>query len=294
MTVFQQNILTLYGERGKKWLNELPSILATSIEKYGLSQLEPVSNMSFNFVARGYLSNKPIIVKLGLNSHALLMEAQCLKAFKDHGCPDVIVNTDNLIIMDCAEPGTTLKKYFPFQDNEATSIVCHVVKNLHAAHIPANHCFCHVHELLTALDKEIDIPNVILKKARELRDKLLDSTTKEVLLHGDLHHDNLLKRGSEWIAIDPKGFIGDPVFELAAFLCNPIPELLQERNPKEILIERIKSCATHFNLTEQRIYDWLYVKSVLCWAWSLEDKLEPTYWQQLLYVLVSTRSYIHS
>jgi len=91
-----------------------------------------------------------------------------------------------------------------------------------------------------------------------------------------------LKNDHDWMVIDPKGFIGDPAFEPAAYICNPIPDLLHENNPKQIIIDRIQLCAKNLNIPEQRIYDWFYVKSTLCWAWSLGDKLDPSYWEQLL------------
>ena len=103
-----------------------------------------------------------------------------------------------------------------------------------------------------------------------------------MLLHGDLHHDNILKNGDEWLIIDPKGFIGDPAFEAAAYLCNPIPELLQETNAKQMIANRIQICSAELGIDAQRITDWLYAKSVLCWAWSLEDNLDPGYWRDFL------------
>jgi len=241
--------------------------------------------MSFNYVARGLIKEKPILVKLGLNNRALSKETQCLKAFESHATPKVIANKDNMIIMECAVPGITLKEYFPWQETEATNILCNVIKDLHTAKIPIGHNFYHIKDLLHTLDNEPDIPNNILNKARRLRDKLLSTTMKEVLLHGDLHHDNILKNDHGWMVIDPKGFIGDPVFETAAYICNPIPDLLHENNPKEIIIGRIQLCAKNLNIQEQRVKDWFYVKSVLCWAWSLEDKLDHAYWKKLLNIL---------
>lgn len=282
MTPFEQNMITIFGDKGKQWLNELPSILANLIKHYNLSQLEPVSNMSFNYVARGFIKEKPIIVKLGLNNKALSKEAQCLKAFESHATPKVIANKDNMIIMERAVPGITLKEHFPLQETEATKILCDVINDLHTAQMPIDHNFYHIKDLLQTLDKEPDILHTFLNKARKLRDKLLSTTTTEVLLHGDLHHENILKNGHNWMVIDPKGFIGDPAFEPEAYMCNPIPDLLHENNPKQIIIDRIQLCAKNLNIPEQRIYDWFYVKSTLSWAWSLEDKLDPSYWEKLL------------
>ena len=235
----------------------------------------------------------PIIVKIGLNCTALAKEYACLEAFaKQSGVKPianetVLVSEDkatqtNIIIMQCAKPGTTLKTYFPDRDEEATKILCANIKKLHNASIPESHNFYHLSELFKTLDQKLNIPDEILAKAKHLRDELLKSTTKEVLLHGDLHHDNILKNGDDWLAIDPNGFIGDPAFEPAAYLCNPIPELLQENQPREIIKNRISICSTELGIDSRRITNWLYAKSVLCWAWSLEDNLDPEYWPKFL------------
>ena len=285
MKQFKDNITSIYGVDGQQWLDELPSIIAKVAKEYHLTDLAPVSNMSFNYVASGYQDSRPIILKLGLNSKALVKETHCLRAFANHATAEVLANDNNMIIMERAVPGTTLKEYFPAKDIEATTVFCSVLNELHSANIPDKHDFYHVKDLLKTLDNKLDIPDSILSKSRRLRDNLLSSTDKKVLLHGDLHHDNILKNGDGWLAIDPKGFIGDPAFEPATYLCNPIPELLQEDNPSEIIASRIKLCSKELGISKQRITDWLYAKSVLCWAWSLDDNLDPGYWREFISML---------
>lgn len=102
---------------------------------------------------------------------------------------------------------------------------------------------------------------------------------REVLLHGDLHHDNILQNGDGWLVINPKGFIGDSAFEPAAYLCNRIPELLQENQPSEIIANRINICSAALGIDAQRIADWFYAATVLSWAWDIEDNLAPEYWE---------------
>lgn len=282
MNIFKENIIKIYGDKGNQWLDSLPKITAKIAKEHNLSALIPVNNMTFNYVASGYQNDNPIILKISLNSKALAKEASCLKAFAKHAVAEVIADDNNMIIMQRAVPGSTLKDHFPDNDEEATKILCASVKKLHKASIPKSHNFYHLNELFKALEQTLDIPNEILTKAQHFKDNLLKSTTKEVLLHGDLHHDNILKNGDGWLVIDPKGFIGDPAFEPAAYLCNPIPELLQENQPREIIANRINICSAELGIDSRRISDWLYAKSVLCWAWSLEDNLDSSYWKDLL------------
>ena len=278
----KQNIIKIYGDNGKQWLDSLPEIVAKIANEHNLSGLIPVNNMTFNYIASGYQNDKPIILKMGMNSNDLTKEVSCLKAFPKHAVADVIAHDDNMSIIQRAVPGITLKDHFPNNDIDATKILCASIKELHKASIPESHNFYHLSELFRTLDQKLDIPDEILTRAKHLRDDLLKSTTKEVLLHGDLHQDNILKNGDIWLAIDPKGFIGDPAFEPAAYLCNPIPELLQENQPREMIEKRINICSAELDIDSQRITDWLYAKSVLCWAWSLADNLDASYWYNLL------------
>ena len=272
----------MYNDEGKQWLDSLPEITNKIAKEHNLSGLTPVNNMTFNYVASGNQNDNPIILKIGMNGKALTKEASCLKAFAKHAVAEVIAHDDNMIIMQRAVPGRTLKDYFPDNDIDAIKILCESIKELHKASIPESHNFYHLSELFNTLDQKLDIPDEVLAKAKHLRDKLLSTTTEEVLLHGDLHHDNILKNGDSWLIIDPKGFIGDPAFEPAAYLCNPIPELLQENQPREIITNRINICSAELGVDSQRIADWLYVKSVLCWAWSLEDNLDASYWKKYI------------
>ena len=42
------------------------------------------------------------------------------------------------------------------------------------------------------------------------------------LVHGDLHHHNVLAHGPRHVAIDPKPMLGEPEFDVAPFLWNPL------------------------------------------------------------------------
>ncbi|MDF1758150.1 MAG: aminoglycoside phosphotransferase family protein [Legionellaceae bacterium] len=284
MLDFEENINNIYGELGCKWLANLPGIVKQLASKYSLTDLHPVDNMSFNYIAKGYQNSKPIILKLSLDNKGLSKEADCLKAFSNHGVVEIIAREDGCLIIEQAQPGTTLKEYFPSNDNDSLEIICKIIKKLHTSTILENNNFQYIEKLLKVLDNDLDIPKDVLLNARRIRDNLLSSTQNKVLLHGDLHHDNILKNGNRWLVIDPKGFIGDPVFDVCAFISNPIPELLEQDNPGEIINQRIGGLAKWLGYPEQRIRDWHYVKIVLCWAWCLEDNLDVEYWKHLIYL----------
>lgn len=284
---FRIAITQYFGDEGAHWLKQLPTQITQLATRYQLSELHTLDNLSFHYVAAGSQHGKPIILKLGLDVDALTREAHALQLLSSSISPRVIAADPGMIIMQRATPGTTLTSFFPDNDSEATEIFCHCLRRIHATTISQPHNFLKLDTALNLLDKELDIPESILGHARALKNKLLNTSQQTVLLHGDLHHDNILKNNDEWLVIDPKGFIGDPGFDLCTYIYNPIPQLLQQSDPSSIINNRIHRCAQLLDLSAQYIRDWLIVKTVLSWAWCLEDNSDPAYFESI-YSIITT------
>jgi streptomycin 6-kinase len=120
-------------------------------------------------------------------------------------------------------------------------------------------------------------PTPLIKQAIALKNELLASMTLKIFLHGDLHHDNIIKNGDHWLAIDPKGVVGEPEFEAAAFDFMFINELVNQDSVKKIFEERAHRLAQKANLNPQRIKDWVFVRLILMAAWLLEDNGDPSW-----------------
>ncbi|WP_341751963.1 aminoglycoside phosphotransferase family protein [Candidatus Tisiphia endosymbiont of Piscicola geometra] len=270
MKTFETNITNIYGVQGKVWLDDLPKIVHKLAKEYGLSSLNPVKNLSYHYVLAGFQGYQPIILKLGLDIDDLKRESTALKVFSKFGGVKVLGESTGLLLVEQAISNISLKSYFPVKDYEAIKIACNVMKRLHYAPLPSEG-FPYVTDWLAVLDKEWDVPNYYLEKARQLRDKLLGTSSMLVLLHGDLHHDNILQSGDNWVVIDPKGVIGEKAYEVAAFIRNPLHELLALEDVESIIANRIIKFATLLDLDTERISDWCFVQSVLSWVWALED-----------------------
>ena len=78
------------------------------------------------------------------------------------------------------------------------------------------------------------------------------------LLHADFHHHNLLRRGDDWVVIDPKPIVGDPEFDIPAFLANPIRTGMTRARTER----RIRLFADA-GLDGDRIRQWTIVRGVL-------------------------------
>lgn len=279
--MFHSNITNIYEEKGKTWIDELPELVTAISSKLDLGDLKEVTNLTYNYVLSGFQGDEPIILKLGLDNEALAREAFALKCFAGDGVVKVLAEDEGLLLLERAVPGTSLKSYFPGKEQESIEIACGVIKKLHKASIPVAHNFPHIKDWLTALDKDWPITDGYLQKARKLRDELLQTSKPDVLLHGDLHHDNILQNGDNCVVIDPKGVIGEPAYEVAAFIRNPIPELLTHADAPNIIQGRVTQFAEALELPSQRIIDWCFVESVLSWIWNIQDNLDTEYFIKL-------------
>jgi streptomycin 6-kinase len=109
----------------------------------------------------------------------------------------------------------------------------------------------------------------LVDRAEKVRAELLQGKQPSRLLHADLHHFNILYGNeSGWVAIDPKGVIGDPSYEPASFLLNPAPEVSLDRSIQQA---RVTILADQLNLDAQRIVRWAFFQAVLGAWWTIED-----------------------
>jgi streptomycin 6-kinase len=118
----------------------------------------------------------------------------------------------------------------------------------------------------------------IFGQAAAVAQALLAGQQEQYVLHGDLHHENIrysAQRG--WLAIDPKGIIGERAYDAANALCNPVtvPHLVQSAAR---LLKQADCLAAGLAITPSRLLAWVYVHACLAASWSLEDGTDPRHW----------------
>lgn len=275
MNIFEQNITNIYKEKGLAWLDNLPKLVKKIAAVWNLTDLQPVNELNYHYVLSGFQRKWPIILKLSPENRNLKKEALALKLLFQCGAVNVLNEMDGALLLERAIPGYSLKSYFPNRDTEATEILCKVIHKLHRAPLPQNGAFPHIGDWLKSLDKDWNIPTRYLKKARALKKQLLETASPSVLLHGDLHHENILANGNDWVVIDPQGVLGEPAYEVGAFMRNPMQDLFITPNAVNFIKNRASICADLLMLDQERIIAWSFVRTVLGYIWCLEGNIDP-------------------
>ncbi|MGK5047220.1 aminoglycoside phosphotransferase family protein [Janthinobacterium sp. GB4P2] len=156
-------------------------------------------------------------------------------------------------------------------DAAATHILCAVASRLHVLRptapplTPLSGCF-------SALDAAAAHGGVFSACHAVARD-LLAAPQDSVVLHGDLHHENVLDGGARgWLAIDPKGYVGERGFDFANILCNPDGALATAPGRLQRQVALIADAA---GLERARLLAWGAAWAGLSAAWHLEDGTPP-------------------
>lgn len=123
--------------------------------------------------------------------------------------------------------------------------------------------FCETHDVSGDLSR-------MAKQARYICAELFEKYPERVLLHGDLHHDNLLLRSDgSYAVIDPKGVVGPEILDLPRFVLNEA-DMRDDPAHMERVISLV-SCSVGY--PEEDLRKALFVEAVLANVWLVEDGL---------------------
>lgn len=208
---------------------------------------------------------------------------EILAAFDGNGFVRVYEHAPGALLLERLRPGNSLADLSSNgRDKEATSILADVIQqmptserespNLSATlqHCPTVHDWANGFERYIATgDDQISMD--LVEAGQRVFLSLCASQRVPRLLHGDLQHYNVLfdsDRG--WLAIDPKGVVGEIEYEVGAVLRNPFerPELFLSSSTIE---RRLDQFTTRLELDFERALAWSFAQAVLSAIWLVED-----------------------
>lgn len=277
---FARTIVDLFDDAGTEWLNRLPAIIADCERRWSLTVLPPFAPLTYNYVAPAVRADgSPAVLKVSFPEPQVQAEIAALRLFDGSGSVRLLAADpeEGILLLEQLRPGTPLSTLA--DDEEATSIAATVMRQLWRP-VPQDHAFPSVSQWaagLTRLRNEFEgatgpFPRLLVEEAETLFAELLRSMGKPMLLHGDLHHDNILAaERAPWLALDPKGVVGEPAYEVGALLRNVAPQFLAEAPLSRVLTRRVHQFAEELGFDRNRLRAWGLAQAVLSAWWSLED-----------------------
>jgi len=128
---------------------------------------------------------------------------------------------------------------------------------------------------LAAAGTDVPLPRRLVQQSLALgRDLVADAASTGVVVHGDLHYENVLADSDgTWVVIDPKPMSGDAHYEPAPMLWNRWDEVLAAPDVRTAVRRRFHTLVDDGALEEDRARDWVIVRSVINASWAVRDAL---------------------
>jgi streptomycin 6-kinase len=278
--VLVRNATMAWGADGERWLAALPRLLDDIARDWHL-RLGPPYELSYNWVTSAWTADgTPVVLKLGPpEAGHLAVEAAVLYAYGGQGAVRLLARDDarGALLLERAEPGTMARIQVPERDLIATAALITVMRRLHTAPLPPAEVpqletdrRGYFEEHLRRFPDDTPMPRRLVTRALGLLGELCASAPPPVLLHGDLHHDNVLRAQREpWLAIDPHGLVGDPGAEVGSMLANPGIER-RDASLLALVPPRVEQLADGLGLPVERVIAWGFVQNVLSEVWTVE------------------------
>jgi streptomycin 6-kinase len=287
-------ILKHHGDNGRIWIDSHEARLAGLCEKWGLSRLGLVDGGLYcNLVYRCQKAGDAVVLKVGYPWPELMTEIRTLEVWQGReNCVSLLDSdpAEGAILMEAIDPGTTFRaEPVAVRQQEIPRLFSTVPMPCpDGVEMPAWHqWFVDSQEFYSGGDATV---LRLLAQAREHLDDIWRRYDTGYLLHGDLHHENMLKtRDASWMVIDPKGVTGPRVMEYGRFMHNFLPDEGQgQQQVEEIVRNRADQLAEEFAAEELLAVG--FIDLVLSCLWTIngteelsEDKQELlTFWSSLV------------
>ena len=262
--------------------------LHLAAQKWNLLNISPIYKQEKRAVYQATASAwGNIILKINADTETLLSEFRALQSMHSTNCCKVYDFDEayGMLVEELISPGTVLRE----EKNLAKRIkhFCTVFHNIHTTPISVADTghktylnwlenadrFCQQHAADTKYTAVLELKKNMYE-AYQIGKELFEKYPDRLLLHGDLHHDNILQNANgEYCIIDPKGIIGPEIFDIPRFILNELYDFDYDKAAEAI---------SHIEMTIQLISDTtgypikditrlFFMETMLANAWCLED-----------------------
>jgi streptomycin 6-kinase len=277
MRDWRQAILDVHGPAGESWLAALPALLNEVAARWSLTLRPPFPQLSYNFVAPAVgPGGEPLVVKAGVPHGELWSEIDALRLFDGRGIAR-LVDADRergVLLLERVLPGGSLRGE---GDDDQIAALVTVLSRLWRP-LPHAHSFRTIGDLARGLDRLRQafsggygpFPPARVDRAAALFHELTAAPAPSTLIHGDANPGNVLRSGRDgWLAIDPKGYAGHPLFDVATFLNDP--PAVSPNELRQLQSRRVAVLADALAVAPVEILAWAEAHVVLSAWWSYED-----------------------
>jgi len=266
------------GPEADPWLRRVPAFLREVTARWSLTLGEPFTGgaIGFTVAAERGADAEPVVLKLSYPDGWFADETRALGDVGGDGMVRLLDHDpDGAQLLERAVPGASLLD--TCDESEGNELAAGV---LHRVWRPDPGRYVTVAGEVTRWADSMPLRHVeqmspferpILDLAVETLRDLAATQGAPMLLHGDLHHGNVLSAEREpWLAIDPKPLVGEREFDITALLRDRREEVLADPDPHARLQRRFDQLCELFDCDRRRLRDWSFAILVDYALWDFE------------------------
>lgn len=223
-----------------------------------------------------------VVLKIGKPCKELYTELNTLLEYNGSRFCRVFASDieTGIIIEERIQPGNTLWEGASL--DQRLSVFCSLYNGLHIAPKKTEIYPTYIEWISRITDymsRRQDCKDLYLhmKKAEDLCLSVCSIYSEHMLLHGDIHQDNiLLGKNDEYKLIDPKGVVGDPVFDIAQFIWNEFGDETNDDVYKKINYI-LNTFEARLKIPYRILIKCLYIQTTMCECWMVQDGSTPSF-----------------
>lgn len=215
---------------------------------------------------------QPVMLKLTQEPDERIGGA-VLAWWQGHGVVGVLEREPGVLLMERPTgPDSLYRRALAGEDPFAIDILCQTASALHTHQPPEPPKVPTLEEWFVALLETSDSrPEVV--EGRRILDRLLSTEQDKVMLHGDIHHRNVLQTSDHrWLAIDPKGIYGERTYDYLNIFRNPNTPIATDSDRFDLRFDQVTRRA---KLDRRRLLEWIAAFCALSLAWDYYPEGSP-------------------
>lgn len=249
----------------------MQDIINYAINKWELDHLEVIYEHSAKGVYSAESKHFGSVV-LKVNQHKSQLESEYRMLARLSGCHSCKVyafdENAGLLLEERIFPGTVLRREASLEKR-----IQQFLQVFHEIHMPVDSGATYLNwlEQICEYCAKHQLAEEQASRAHLFCAEMFEKYPDRVLLHGDLHHDNLLLRtDGSYAMIDPKGVVGPAIMDLPRFILNEL-DTDHECSNRQHIEEVIRLLGEQSGYPAADIVKLFYMETILANVWCVED-----------------------
>jgi streptomycin 6-kinase len=270
---------------GASWLADLPKLVSELTQAWGLQLGTPYDGAGVSFVAPAARDAKQFVLKVQWPHDECAHEADALRVWNGIGADRLLAHDParHALLLERCVPGTQLAAAVGV---DPLAVVIDLLPRLwRTVGAPFKPLTDEAKEWATDLHADWNAAGrrcerKLIDAAAEFLDHLPTTQGEQVLVHQDLHGDNILAAEREpWLVIDPKPLAAEREFSLA-----PIIRSFEFGHSKVQVVYRLDRLSAELRLDRSRVRQWAIAQTV---AWSFDSAYADQHFETARWLLAA-------